>query len=216
VSAPYSPAPAELASARVYLIRHGRTGGNKQRYVGWEDVPLDEVGREQAASVASLLAGARMDAVYSSPLSRARDTAGPLAEQCGVEVQVREELKEIDYGHYQGVLKIDQPLKLRHEHRFDPMPGGESLFDVYRRIERVWVDLQAELAHGRRLAVVGHFWSNRMLLAVMLGVPFEEVFQRTEYKPENGSVYALDFAPTDAIPRVVSAQWLAMRPQAPG
>ena len=197
------------SNGRVYLIRHGRTGGNKQRYVGWEDEPLDDVGREQAAVVAGLLRGARVDALYSSPLSRARDTARPLAVQCGLEVQVRDELKEIDYGRYQGMLKTDQPLKLRHEHRFDPMPGGESLFDVYRRIERIWGDLRAQVGRHRHLAVVGHFWSNRMLLAVMLGVPFEEVFQRTDYKPENGSVYALDFAAAEAPPRVLESRWVA-------
>ena len=197
------------SNGRVYLIRHGRTGGNKQRYVGWEDEPLDDVGREQAAAVAGLLRGARVDAVYSSPLSRARDTAQPLAAQRGMEVQVRAELKEIDYGRYQGMLKTDQPLKLRHEHRFDPLPGGESLFDVYRRIELIWAELQAQIGQRRHLAVIGHFWSNRMLLAVMLGVPFEEVFQRTDYKPENGSVYALDFAAAEAPPRVLESRWVA-------
>lgn len=208
MTAPDSAMP-EMATGRVYLIRHGRTGGNKQRYVGWEDEPLDDVGRAQAAVVADLLRGARVDAVYSSPLSRARDTAQPLAKQCGVELQVRDELKEIDYGRYQGMLKTDQPLKLRHEHRFDPMPGGESLFDVYRRIERIWGDLRAQVGQHRHVVVIGHFWSNRMLLAVMLGVPFEEVFQRTDYKPENGSVYALDFAVAEATPRVQASRWMA-------
>jgi broad specificity phosphatase PhoE len=123
-------------------------------------------------------------------------------------------LKEIDYGRYQGMLKTDQPLKLRHEHRFDPMPGGESLFDVYRRIELIWAELQAQIGQRRHLAVIGHFWSNRMLLAVMLGVPFEEVFQRTDYKPENGSVYALDFAAAEAPPRVLESRWVAAPAQA--
>ena len=54
--------------------------------------------------------------------------------------------------------------------------------------------MSAELGRGSNLAVVGHFWSNRMLVAVMLGVPFEEVFQRIDYKPENGSVFVLECA----------------------
>lgn len=195
-------------NSRLYLIRHGRTGGNKQRYVGWEDEPLDEGGRRQAAALAAALASDRIDAVYASPLSRAVDTARPLALGHGLEVQVRPALKEIDYGRYQGLLKTDQPLRLRHEHRFEPMPGGESLADVYRRIETSWRELRDELGRGRHLAVVGHFWSNRMLAAVMLGVPFEEVFQRSDYKPENGSVYVLDWE-SDAVQglRVAATGW---------
>lgn len=196
-------------AGRLFLVRHGRTGGNKQRYVGWEDEPLDEVGQGQALALADRLAGERIDAIYSSPLSRARDTAAPLAQRHGLAVQMRDELKEIDYGRYQGMLKAEQPLRLRHDHRFEPMPGGESLLDVYRRIERMWFVLSAELGRGSNLAVVGHFWSNRMLVAVMLGVPFEEVFQRSDYKPENGSVFVLERAskPGDKL-RVHAAGWL--------
>jgi probable phosphoglycerate mutase len=174
-------------SVLIYIVRHGRTGGNKQRYVGWEDEPLDEVGRAQAVEVAQALDGEPLDAVYASPLSRARDTAAPLAAARGLAVQVREALKEIDYGRYQGMLKADQPLKLRHDHRYEAMPGGESLHDVYLRLARFWEGLRRERHAG--CAVVAHFWSNRMLLGVMLGVPFEELFEQVRYKPENGSVY---------------------------
>jgi broad specificity phosphatase PhoE len=180
-------------SRRLFLIRHGRTGGNKQRYVGWEDVPLDEEGQRQAAAVAEALAGDAIDAVYASPLSRAVATARPLAAARGLDVFVRPALKEIDYGRYQGLLKADQPLRLRHEHLVERMPGGESLEDVYRRIESAWGELRQELARGRSLAVVGHFWSNRMLAAVIRGVPFEEVFQGKDYKPDNGSVFVFDW-----------------------
>lgn len=180
-----------MSAGRLLLIRHGQTGGNRQRYVGWEDLPLDEVGVAQARAVAELLAGERIDAVYASPLSRALDTARPLAEARGLPIQVREELKEIDYGRYQGLLKADQPLKLRHEHLVAPMPGGESLHDVFLRVSRFAGEAAGELAAGRSLAVVGHFWSNRMLAGVLSGVPFDELFTRTRYKPANGSVYEL-------------------------
>jgi probable phosphoglycerate mutase len=192
---------------RLFLIRHGRTGGNKQRYVGWEDVPLDEEGRRQAAAVAAALAQDEIDIVYASPLSRAVDTARPLAVARGLEVQVRPALKEIDYGRYQGLLKAEQPLQLRHDHRVDPMPGGESLEDVYRRLESAWGELREELAGGRSLAVVGHFWSNRMLAAVMRGVPFEDVFLSKDYKPENGSVFVFDWDDGPGGLRVAGTAW---------
>ncbi|HEX6828216.1 MAG TPA: histidine phosphatase family protein, partial [Burkholderiales bacterium] len=117
-----------MSAGRLLIVRHGQTGGNRQRYVGWEDEPLDGVGVEQAQAVAALLREVPIDALYSSTLSRAVDTARPLAEQCGLDIRLREELKEIDYGRYQGMLKNEQPFKLRREHQYDAMPGGESLF----------------------------------------------------------------------------------------
>lgn len=196
-----------MSAGRLLLIRHGQTGGNKQRYVGWEDVPLDETGVAQARTVAELLAGERIDALYSSPLSRAVDTARPLAAARGLTIQVRAELKEIDYGSYQGLLKTDQPLKLRREHMLAPMPGGESLQDVFNRVSRFADAATTELAAGASLAVVGHFWSNRMLVGALSGVPFEELFARSKYKPANGSIYEL-VCRWDAAREPVSARWI--------
>lgn len=216
------PAAPPLAEVPLLVIRHGQTGGNGKRYVGREDVPLDPVGREQAARLPHALGDHPLDKIYCSPLGRARDTAAPLARARGLEVHVRADLQEIDYGHYQGLLKADQSLRLRHDHRFAPMPGGESLFDVYRRIGRVADELRAALLRGRRVAVVGHFWSNRMLVGILLGVPFEGLFDQMRYKPANGSVFELTFstpgndtAPTTPCPgrakhplRAVRSAWL--------
>jgi broad specificity phosphatase PhoE len=176
---------------RLLLIRHGQTGGNGQRYVGREDVPLDEVGVAQARAIAGALIHEPVDAVYASPLSRAVETARPLAEARALPILVREALREIDYGRYQGLLKTDQPLRLRHDHRFTAMPDGESLHDVFVRVSRFGTELRAGLAAGRSVVVVGHFWSNRMLAAALDDVPFADVFSRTTYKPANGSIYEL-------------------------
>lgn len=203
------------AAVSIYIVRHGRTGGNKQRYVGWEDEPLDEVGRVQALAVAGTLAAVPLDAVYASPLSRARDTAAPLAAARGLPLVVREELKEIDYGRYQGMLKVDQPLKLRHEHRYEAMPGGESLHDVWQRLLRFWERLRHE-PPAQAAAVVGHFWSNRMLLGGMLGVAFEDLFERVRYKPENASVYRVQCRRgDDGLLHAVEHGWFGPPPDKP-
>ena len=115
-----------MSTGRLLLIRHGQTGGNRQRHLGWEDEPLDGVGVGQVRAVAALLREVPIDAVHASTLSRAVDTARPLAEQRGLAIRVREELKEIDYGRCQGMLKTEQPFKLRREHQYAPVPGGKA------------------------------------------------------------------------------------------
>jgi probable phosphoglycerate mutase len=166
-------------------------------------------GRAQAQAVAELLASDPVDVVYSSPLRRALDTARPLAERHGADLRVRDELREIHYGDYQGLLKTERNLRIRHTHRYDPMPGGESLHDVYRRVERLHgSELVGELRAGRTVAAVGHFWSNRMLVGLMAGVPFDDLFAKSPYKPENGSVWRLELvADGDGPLQVHEARW---------
>lgn len=185
--------PPDATRGCLYLIRHGRTSANGERYVGWGDEPLNAQGLAQARAIAELLHAADLDAIHASPLGRAVRTAQPLRARAGVPLHLHEALREIHYGHYQGLSKAERPLRLRHAHRREPMPGGESLLDVYRRTEPLARLLREQVAAGRRLAVVGHFWSNRMLLAALRGTPFDHVFDRPDYKPANGSVCRLAF-----------------------
>jgi broad specificity phosphatase PhoE len=177
-----------MSPARLYLVRHGRTAGNRVRYVGWGDEPLDEVGHEQARALAAQLADEPIDVVYSSPLTRALDTARPLAEAHGAPLRVREQLNEINYGAYQDILKADRRVKVRRNHRTQRMPGGESLRDVYDRVAVVRAEVEAALHAGRNVAVVAHFWSLRMLAGQIDGLTFDEVLARNDYSPRNGVV----------------------------
>ena len=176
-----------MMPGRLHLVRHGRTAGNTVRYVGWGDEPLDEVGRGQARALAERLATERIDLVYSSPLSRALDTARPLADTHHAPLRVRDELKEIDYGEYQDLLKSERKLRLKRNHRVERMPGGESLRDVFDRVAVVRAEVDAELRAGRHVAVVAHFWSLRMLAGQVDGLDFDGVLARDDYSPENGS-----------------------------
>lgn len=185
-------APAE---GRLYLIRHGRTAGNGSRYVGWEDAPLDAVGREQARAAAALLAGEWLDIIVASTLVRALSTALPLATGRRCPVVACPELREIHYGELQGLEKAGRRLRVRHDFRETPLPGGESLRDVYARVARIGAELVPLLAAGKRVAAVAHFWSARLLAGALLGVPFAELPAGVAYKPANGSVALLSWAP---------------------
>jgi broad specificity phosphatase PhoE len=172
--------------SRLYLVRHGRTAGNKVRYVGWGDEPLDTIGRAQVRGLARTLARERIDVVYSSPLRRARDTARPIAESHGAPLHLRDGLKEIDYGEFQDVPKAERKLRLSRWHRRRRLPGGESLRDVFDRVAVVRAEVEAELNESRAVAVVAHFWSLRMLAGQLDGLTFDEILAREDYSPKNG------------------------------
>jgi alpha-ribazole phosphatase len=177
--------------ATVFLVRHGHTAANKTRYLGWEDEPLDAVGLEQAQDVAARLADETIDAVYASPLARARDTARPLAAARRLDPLTREALKEINYGEYQGLAKDGRPLNIRREHALTPLPGGESLRDVAVRIAAFFAELTPRIGAGARIAIVSHFWTSRILFGTLLGLPLEGMIDRLGYKPATGSILAV-------------------------
>jgi probable phosphoglycerate mutase len=177
-----------VTAGRLYLVRHARTAGNGVRYVGWADEPLDQVGREQARALADRMADVPVDVVYSSPLRRALDTARPLAERHRAPLLIRDALKELHYGEHQGTPKTEK-LRLKRFHRVRRLSGGESLRDVFDRVEGVRGELERELRAGRHVAVVAHFWSLRMLVGRFSGLALDEVLDRDDYTPANASVW---------------------------
>jgi broad specificity phosphatase PhoE len=125
----------------IYLIRHGQTDWNKKKiFRGRADVPLNEHGRKEAAALGRHLKGVRPGACYSSPLSRALQTAEAAVRAHSLEVQPDEGIIDIDYGEWQGLSdsKVKKAFaslyKEWHEtpHRVR-FPGGESLAMVRKR-----------------------------------------------------------------------------------
>jgi broad specificity phosphatase PhoE len=179
---------AGCAAGTLFLVRHGRTAENQKSYVGWGNPPLDPTGVQQAATLVTTLRGERIDGVYSSPLVRAIQTARPLAAAHRLEIGIRSALREINYGDYEGGCKETTRLVLRTRHRYEPMPLGESLFDLYRRVREFSDEVAGLLRNGQRVVVVGHFWSNRMLVGCLGDVPFDAIVDAPLYKPGNGSI----------------------------
>lgn len=117
-----------------YLIRHGESQFNAEgRIQGQLDVELSPAGRRQSLALAATLADKRIDAVFTSPLKRAAQTALPIAEALGLAPQTDERLREIHAGIFQGMLwreiEAAHPTAaanwLKHEPDF-VVPGGES------------------------------------------------------------------------------------------
>lgn len=146
----------------LYLIRHGETDWNRQRRVqGRTDIPLNEMGREQARRAGDLLARRTWTAVYSSPLSRARETAELIAARVGLEAVVAlDELMERDYGAAEGLT--DREIEERYPGGLRA-PGQETREEVGARIVAA-LDRIAREHPGGRVLVVSHGGAIRSVL----------------------------------------------------
>lgn len=179
---------------KLHLIRHGQTVTSGRTFAGRRDVALTVLGRAEAEAVARQLAARPIALVLTSPLSRTVDTARPLAERLGLAAIADPALLEFDFGDYEGRGKPALGLSLRKAHARDPVPGGESLFDVWNRAGEVLARRATPDLSGAEIAVVGHFWINRMLYGRARGLDFETACRTREYRPGTGSVTTVEVA----------------------
>ncbi|MGF6756421.1 histidine phosphatase family protein [Paraburkholderia sp. GAS42] len=155
-------------TTRVLFIRHGETDWNRiKRIQGHIDIPLSTSGIEQAHKLAERLAGeakqgARLDAIYSSDLTRAQQTAQPIADALGMLLQLREGLRERSYGAFQGhdsdEISVRFPDEYAHWQTRDPgfaPPDGESSRAFYHRVLHTIEPIVAAHPDGR-IACVAH------------------------------------------------------------
>ncbi len=102
-------------NTKIYLVRHGETEWNStNRFQGSTDVPLSQHGIEQAKKVANKLKNYNIEAIASSDLSRALDTAKELANIINVDIQLNPGLRELSFGEWEG-LTAEEILKLYGE-----------------------------------------------------------------------------------------------------
>jgi probable phosphoglycerate mutase len=147
----------------LIFVRHGVTDWNREkRLQGHTDIVLNQEGREQAACLARALKHEVFDALYSSDLRRASETAQAVAASRGQRVMLNPELRERHYGVFEGVPYQELSLRFPQAHadwkarepRAD-LPGGESLHDFYQRISQ-HLKLLAQQHPGQRLFIATH------------------------------------------------------------
>jgi len=159
----------------LLLIRHGLTTHTTARLTGWTPgVHLSDRGQEQAGGLVGRLDGVAIDAVYSSPLERARETAQPLARARRLRVRQRDELGEVHYGDLQGkTFRVLAKSKIWHNLRAWPsdvrFPNGETLRETQARaISAIEAIREAHPSHT--VAVFSHGDFIRLTLAHYLGI----------------------------------------------
>jgi probable phosphoglycerate mutase len=177
---------------RIILLRHGEPDWTPLDGRAVRDPPLTEYGRAQARAAAHSLARFHFDAVYASPLARARQTAEPLAEATGIEPVTVADLREIDSGAGGMTLEeVDryfaESVRRPLSQHWGGMPRGESFRDFHRRVTAAFAGVLAR--HGVKsesheefavwsepaaplcIAIVAHGGTNAVLATHLLGVP---------------------------------------------
>jgi len=165
-----------MTITRVLLVRHGATTATEEgRFSGSSGAELSDEGRRQAALLGQRLSPQNLTAIYSSPLSRAIDTARIVAGQCKLDLEVRDDLREISHGRWEGLKREDVEHQFPDEYQAweaDPFTfapaGGESGVSVLARALPAVREIVT--AHpGGRVLVVSHKATLRLILSSLLG-----------------------------------------------
>jgi len=180
-----------MNAAHICIARHGETDWNKSGILqGWLDVPINAQGRQQAREMARSYSGTKFQAVWSSPLARARETAEIIATALQLPPpSLLEGLKERHFGAIQGIPKNElaefNPALLEQILRRNPAAqfvGGESMDEFAERVLDALTDIAAR-HQGERVLVVTHGWVLDILTRHVCGLPRHAVLP---VKPKNG------------------------------
>jgi probable phosphoglycerate mutase len=186
----------DRAHTTVLLIRHAQTDAVGARLSGRvEDLPLNQVGRAQAERLRARLATTDISAVYSSPMQRALETAGPLAGERSLPIEPLLELQEVDFGEWSGepfdaLARDPRWLRYNKVRSLSAPPRGERPLDTQARVVRA-----LELARARHpnqtIVFVTHADVIRLAVLYIAGAPVDFV-HRFEVLPASITAVALD------------------------
>lgn len=181
----------------IYLARHGESDWNAaNRFQGHSDRPLTDFGREQAQALGELVAAENVEAVYSSPLKRALETALIVAARSGLEVVEDEDLCEVDTGSWSGLSRAE--VQERFPEGFDRWTSGgagwedgESYEEMAERVLAA-VNRIAAAHPGGRVLIVSHGGPIRAIQGAANGMDIDE-YRRLRPVEPNARLTAVTF-----------------------
>jgi len=191
---------------RLIIVRHGESEWNRiGRYQGQLDAPLSELGLQQAAALADRLRNEPIDAIFTSPLQRAAETARAIARHHQWTPEVEPALLEIHHGDWQGLLADDVITRYGEglrEWRAYPtrsqMPNGESFSNILKRVmdfkERI-----CEHYHGKNVLISTHDVVVKILVADALGMNMDRI---NRIWVTNASISVIEYG--DDLPYLIS------------
>jgi broad specificity phosphatase PhoE len=175
-----------LPTTRLFLVRHGETMANREyRYIGTRDDPLSILGQTQVTQLAEAISVLPIAAVYSSPLQRTYDTALPIATRHSLEVQRVDDLRECDFGTWEGLSRAEvlgrspedsQRLCEWERNTSIAPPGGESFEALQQRVCAA-VEHLAQAHPDQAIVLVSHVGPIKVLLSAALEAPISAAFR---------------------------------------
>ncbi|MDP9034103.1 MAG: histidine phosphatase family protein [Myxococcota bacterium] len=188
----------------LHMVRHGETPQAADGYLAGEiDPELTPKGRAEAAAVAQLARTLGLNAVYVSPKIRARQTAAPVSQACGLEPIVEDGLREISYGEWEG--RKESQISAQEPEAYtawcrDPSliapPGGETAFAIAARALPVLVKATRDYPSGI-VMFVSHKATIRVIACALLGIPLGRF--RDRMACPTASLTTFDFAERGAM-----------------
>jgi probable phosphomutase (TIGR03848 family) len=179
-----------------YLIRHGLNDWVDRKLAGWlPGVHLNDRGQDQVERLARRLSRVGLDAIVSSPLDRAQETAAPLAAKAGLNVEISEAVGEIKPGDWTG-RTLNELNADEHWKRFNVFrggtraPSGELMLETQVRMVNEILRLRERYQDGK-VAVVSHGDPLRAIVGYFVGAPID-MFLRLEISPASISVVQID------------------------
>lgn len=167
---------------KLIMVRHGfSTANDKKIYAGSDDYPLSTLGLKQAEACGKWFEDKKIDIIYSSNLSRAYETARPIAKTLGLEINVDEQLRECDGGDWEG-LTYDELCEIYPKEYGiwctdigkAVCPNGESVKDFFKRIKDVVVRI-AEDNIGKIVLITTHATPIRVITALARNLDVEKM-----------------------------------------
>ena len=165
---------------KLYVARHGETQWNAlNKICGRTDIPLTDLGLQQAQHLASNMVGKQLDVIIASPMIRAQQTAAAVSDATGIPVQTDDRLIEQNFGIFEG-LDRSTPAYLANKRQFAcRYPGGESQLDVAYRVYGLIEDLK-EKYPDKNVLLVCHGGVCRSVRTYFEDMTNEEYFYFSE------------------------------------
>lgn len=179
----------------ILLARHGESDWNRtKRWQGFADRPLTELGRRQASELGERLEDTELDAIYSSDLQRARETAEVVARMKSLTVETTPDLREVDVGSWSGLTRAKAEARYPEAYArwlqgAEGWDDGETYDQLGERVVRA-IQRIAKDHDGQRVLIVAHGGTIRAIHAAALGVDVH-TYRRIQRVEPNATLSAV-------------------------